>query len=83
MTLYANRPGARKPPLNKYNFVEVPAGKSRSVPYGFSVPNLTKAGNYVVAFRYENKRDGKALEIKNTWIGEVTSEPIRMKVAGK
>ncbi len=82
LNLYGDR-GPVKPPLTKYNFIHIPPGKARSVPYGFGLPILTEAGTYTVALSYKNAQNGKELELDNVWLGEIAAPDLKLAVPPK
>ena len=73
----------KKPPLNKYNFVPVDPNQTRLVAYGLTLPTLTKSGDYTVVLKYKNARDGKPLDIKGVWRGEIESPIVKVAVPAK
>ncbi len=82
VTLYGKKP-AKIPPPNKFSFLPVDSNQTRSIGYGLGLPTLTKSGEYTVVLKYKNARDGKPLDIKGVWRGEIESPVVKVAVPAK
>jgi hypothetical protein len=68
--------------LHARMFHTLEPGKMRALGYGQHVRDITQAGTHVMKLSYQNKHDGKALDVKDVWTGKINLKPIKIATPG-